>query len=155
MGRPQTIRLPAAVRAAVELALVAYSSTPSAAGFSEAAFRFYRLWLGFSGESAVHGLVQKGIHFVLFFALGTTLFNGLNIVPARRVMLVAVISLAAGIGSESLQLLFPMRNASAADVLLNGSSGALAALLCLRLEPGTGDGGKPHPLIVSRSMEKG
>ena len=113
-----------------ELGLIAFSATALAGNASEYAYRFYKHLLGFGGADAgLHALAQKGVHFVLFFALGTTLFHSLNVDRPWKVRAVIGICFLAGIGSEGIQLLFATRHASVADVLLNGSSGTLAALL--------------------------
>ena len=119
-----------------ELGLIAFSSTSIAGEFSEFAYRFYKHLLGFGGaDVGLHTLVQKGVHFVLFFALGTTLFHSLSVISPWKVCLVIGICFLAGIGSEGIQLLFATRHASIADVLLNWSSGTFAALLGLGWSP--------------------
>lgn len=127
------INIPRMLWVAAELGLIAFSSTAFAAIASEYAYHFYGDLLGLGGTTTgIHMLAQKGVHFVLFFALGSTLFHSINIARFGRVVLVAAICLSAGIGSEGLQLLIPGRHASVADVVLNGSSGTLAVLLSLR-----------------------
>ena len=130
------ISVPRLLGVFAEMGLIAFSSTSLAGDASEYAYEFYRhlLRMGAAG-GGLHTLAEKGVHFVLFFALGTTLFHGLNIARRWKVCLVMGICFLAGIGSEGIQLLFPPRNASVADVLLNGSSGALAAFLAFRSGP--------------------
>ena len=61
-----------------QVVLICFSSTPTAWEASEYASRFYRLLLGLGvTDSGLHGIVPKGIHFVLFFALGSALYNSL------------------------------------------------------------------------------
>ena len=117
----------------IQLVLICFSSTPPAWEASEHAFRFYRLLLGLSvTDSGLHGIASKGIHFVLFFALGSGLYKGLNVARPGKVWWAIGICFLTGIGSEGIQLLFPGRDASLADVLLNGGSGTLAAGLASR-----------------------
>lgn len=112
---------------AEELVQVAFSSTPLTVIASEYAFHSYRDILGLRGTlSGIHMLAQQGVYFVLFFALGSTLFHSINIVRFRRVVLVAAICLSAGMGSEGINRLIPGRHAFVADVVLNGSNAPLA-----------------------------
>ena len=117
----------------IQVVLICFSSTPPAWEASEHAFRFYRLLLGLGvTDSGLHGIASKGVHFVLFFTLGSALYNSLNVARPGKVWWTIGICFLTGIGSEGIQLLFPGRHASVADVLLNGSSGTLAAGLSSR-----------------------
>ena len=117
----------------IQVVLICFSSTSTAWEASEYAFHFYRLLLGLGvTDSGLYGIVPKGIHFVLFFALGNGLYNSLNVARPGKVWWVIGICFLTGIGSEGIQLMFPGRHASVADVLLNGGSGTLAAALTSR-----------------------
>ena len=115
--------------------LILFSSTPAAAEASEYAFDFYRTIFALGPSAGLHGFSQKGIHFLLFFALGTALSYGLNVTGLRKLLEAAGICILVGIGSEGIQLLFPGRHASVGDVLLNGASGILATVLATRSTP--------------------
>lgn len=119
-----------------QLVLICFSSTSAAGEASEYAFRFCRLLLGLGPtEYGLHTLAEKGVHFVLFFALGTGLYHSLKVARLRKVCWAMGICFLAGIGSEGIQLLSPGRHASVADVPLNGASGTLAAMLSSRVSP--------------------
>ena len=83
-------------------------------------------------DSDLHGIASKGVHFVLFFALGSALYNSLTVARLEKVWWAIGICFLTGIGSEGIQLLFPGRHASVGDILLNGASGTLAAALASR-----------------------
>lgn len=113
----------------IHLALVFFSSSETAGRAAEAAFQFYRLTLGVAAGADGHLVAQKAVHFVLFFSLGAILFYSL-IAPVReRVFWVLAACLVVGFCSEGLQFLSPGRHPSFADVMLNGGSGVLAAVL--------------------------
>ena len=117
----------------VELVLIAFSSTPLAEEAADYAYHFYSKTSGLQGSgSGLENWDQKGLHFVLFFALGMTLSYLMSTDGWRKVLLVIVTCFAAALGAEAIQLLFPTRTASIADVLLNLSSGSLATLLLQR-----------------------
>ena len=127
------ISIPRMLWVAAQLGLIAFSSTAFAGISSEYSFHFYRDLMGMGGTlSGIHMLAQKCVHFVLFFGLGSTLSHSINIARFGRPIVVAAICLCAGIGSEGIQLLIVGRHASVADVVLNGSSGTLAALFSLK-----------------------
>lgn len=112
--------------------LAFFSSTPTAGAASEYAFHFYRKFFALSPSDSMHGFFQKGVHFLLFFALGTALYYGLNLTRLWKVFGAVGICLLVGIGSEGTQLLFLGRHASVGDVLLNAASGTLATMLATR-----------------------
>jgi VanZ family protein len=117
----------------VEFGLIAFSSTPLAEEAANYAYHFYAQTSELQGPGAgLDNLAEKGLHFVLFFALGTTLSYLISTVGWRKVLSAIEICLAAALGAEAIQLLFPTRTASIADVLLNLSSGSLAILLLQR-----------------------
>ena len=117
----------------VELGLIAFSSTPLAEEAADYAYHFYAKSSGLPGPvSGLESLAQKGLHFLLFFALGMTLFYLISGCGWRKVLLVMVICFAVGLGAETIQSFFPTRTASIVDVVLNLNSGTLAALLLQR-----------------------
>lgn len=122
---------------AVQLALIFLSSTRLARDASEYAFRYYAAMLGhgFTRTGLFHVLVQKGIHFLLFFWLGISLYYSLRIERQQRFAWAAMICLLAALSSEGLQLFVPGRHASVADVVLNAASGVLATAVFCRLYP--------------------
>ena len=118
------------------LTLILFSSTPLAGKASQYAYSFYLALFGILGmDWGVRSLAQKGLHFVLFFSLGSWLSHSLKCPPLRKFLATAGICLLAGLGSEAFQLLFPGRQATLADVLLNATSGTLAAGLAWRWSP--------------------
>ena len=118
------------------LTLILFSSTPLAGKAAHYAYGFYLTLLGIVGmDSGMRTLAQKGLHFALFFSLGTWVFYTLNGPRLQKVFATAGICLLTGLGSEAFQLLFPERQAALADVLLNAASGTLAAGLAWRWSP--------------------
>ena len=116
-----------------ELALIAFSSTPFAEDAANYAYDFYAKSSGLQGSGlGLQNLAQKGLHFILFFALGVTLSYLTSARGWREVLLIVAICFAAALGAEAIQLMFPTRTASMADVLLNLNSGTLATLLLQR-----------------------
>jgi VanZ family protein len=123
---------------AVQLAVIFLSSTRFAGEASEYAFRYYAALLGhgFSRTGLFHLLVQKGVHVLLFFWLGISLYYSLRIGWLQRFAWAAVICLLAALSSEGIQLFVPGRHASVGDVVLNAASGVLATAIFWRLYPG-------------------
>jgi VanZ family protein len=125
--RLKIISIPRLLWVITLLGLISFSSTPAAGDASDYAYSFYSHLLGLGGANVgLHSLAEKGVHFVLFFALGATLYNSLKVALPWQICLPIGICFLAGSGSEGIQLLFPERHASLYDVLLNGSSGTLA-----------------------------
>ena len=73
--------------------------------------------------SFLHLIAEKGVHFLLFFALGTLSYGVARIPGARRVLLSVSICLIVGSASELLQR-FTGRDPRISDVMLNASSGS-------------------------------
>lgn len=120
------------------IALIFFCSTKTAGDASVYAFNFYRALLGLksSQQAGVQFLAQKGVHFVLFFSLGTWVYNSLNLSTRQRLWLTLGLCLAVGGASEALQI-FTDRHPSIGDVLLNFASGGLAATLAWKsMKPG-------------------
>lgn len=121
------------------LVLILISSTPAAGEAAHYAYKFYLGLFGLLGTSpGLRTLAQKGLHFALFFSLGTWLYHGLSGSRLQRFCWTVGICVLAGTGSEAFQLLFPVRQAALADVLLNAASGTLAAVLGARSSPSAG-----------------
>ena len=122
---------------AVQLAVIFLSSTRLAGEASEYAFRYYGALLGLrlSSGGISHLLVQKGVHFLLFFWLGISLYYSLRIGRLQRFAWAAMICLLAAFSSEGLQLFVPGRHASVGDIVLNAASGVLATAVFCRLYP--------------------
>lgn len=117
--------------AIAHLALILSSSTKIADDFSQFAYSFYMSSVetpGPASESVPHHLAEKSIHFVLFFSFGTWICNSLPWASKRRLWLTILTCLFVGSASEVLQR-FTGRDPSIADVVLNLSSGTLAAAL--------------------------
>ncbi len=132
---PRVISAPRLLSVFAGLGLIAFSSTLIAGESSDFAFFYYKHLLGFGGTGSgagLHTLAQKGVHFVLFFALGTAVFQSFKVERLWKIGLAVGIFFLVGMGSEALEHLFQGRHASLADVLLNGSSGTLATLFCSR-----------------------
>ena len=122
----------------LQVALIFLSSTRLAREASEHALRFYAALLG-PGLLTTGGgrlLAQKGVHFLLFFWLGISLYYSLGIGRLQRFAWAAMICLLAALSSEGIQLFMPGRHASVADVVLNAASGVLATAVFCRLHPG-------------------
>jgi len=122
----------------LQVALIGLSSTRLAAEAAEYAFRFYAVLLG-PGLLTTGGgrlLAQKGVHFLLFFWLGISLYYSLGNGRLQRVAWAAMICLLAALSSEGIQLFMPGRHASVGDVVLNAASGVLATVVFWRLYPG-------------------
>jgi VanZ family protein len=121
----------------LQVALIFLSSTRLAREASEYAFRFYGAMLGLrlSSTGISHILAQKGIHFLLFFWLGISLYYSLRIGRLQRFAWAAMICLLAALSSEGIQLFMPGRHASVADIVLNAASGVLATAVFCRLYP--------------------
>ena len=118
------------------LTLILFSSTPLAGKASQSAYSFYLALFGMLGmDWGVQTLAQKGLHFALFFSLGSWLSHSLHGPPLQKFLATAGMCLLVGLSSESFQLLFPGRQATLADVLLNAASGTLAAGLAWRCSP--------------------
>jgi VanZ family protein len=122
---------------AVQLAVIFLSSTRFAGEASEYAFRYYAALLGhgFSRTGLFHLLAQKGVHFLLFFWLGISLYYSLWIGRVQRLAWAAMICLLAALSSEGIQLFMPGRHPSVADIVLNAASGVLATAVFCRLYP--------------------
>lgn len=128
MRPPPAIPGPRRFIIAAHLALILFSCTYFVAEASEYAYGFYLMLLGLKGKApGLHLVAQKGVHFALFFSLGIWLYQSMQADRRSRVFWTVGFCLAAGIGAELFQLLFPGRHAALADVLLNAASGALAA----------------------------
>ncbi len=118
------------------LTLIFFSSTPLAGKASQYAYSFYLALFEMLGmDWGVRTMAQKGLHFALFFSLGSWLSHSLNGPPLQKFLATAGMCLLVGLGAESFQLLFPGRQATLADVLLNAASGTLAAGLAWRWSP--------------------
>jgi len=122
---------------AVQLAAIFLSSTRLAGEASDYAFRYYAALLGhgFSRTGLFHLLAQKGVHFLLFFWLGISLYYSLRIGRLQRFAWAAMICLLAALSSEGIQLFMPGRHPSVGDVVLNAASGVLATAVFYRLYP--------------------
>jgi hypothetical protein len=120
----------------LQLALILFSSTRQAADACEVAFQYYGrlLSIGLSG-GVTHLIAGKGVHFILFFALGSWVYHSVNASRLQRLGWAAVVCLLAAIAAEGMQLFVPGRHASLADVLLNVASGVLATALAWRWYP--------------------
>lgn len=117
-----------------QIALIFYSSTPAAGEASLYAYSFYFNHVQFLrslGAGLGQILAQKGVHFVLFFSLGTWLCYSLRVGRLRRLCWAVGICFLVGLSSEMFQF-FVGRHAAASDILLNTASGTLAAALALR-----------------------
>lgn len=115
------------------LVLILLSSTPTAAEDAHYAYTFYLKLLGIARNTpGLRTLAQKGLHFALFFSFGTWVCCGLSGSRLQRFFWTVGICLLVGVASEAVQLLFPARHATLADVLLNAASGSLAAALATR-----------------------
>ena len=117
-----------------QVALIFYSSTPAVAEASQYAFSFYlhRIPLpGTLGSGILQILAQKGVHFLLFFSLGTWLTYSLKADRLQKLLWTVGFCFLVGLSSEAFQF-FVGRQAAASDILLNTASGALAAALALR-----------------------
>lgn len=115
-------------------ALIILSSTKVAGDASEYAFNFYLSSLAsihVFGDALPHLLAAKGIHFLLFFSLGTWLFRSLQLSRVQKLWVTIFICLLIGTVSEVLQR-FTARDSSFADLVLNLASGTLAAVLASR-----------------------
>ena len=86
----------------LQVALILLSSTRLAREASEHAFRFYGALLGLrlSSRGIFHILAPKGIHFLLFFWLGISLYYSLRIGRLQRFAWAAMICLLAALSSE-------------------------------------------------------
>jgi len=131
-GGPGRFRLAQLV---LQVALIFLSSTRLAGEASEYAFCFYGALLGPGVVRAggFHLLAQKGIHVLLFFWLGISLYHSLRIGRLQRFAWAAMICLLAALSSEGIQLFVPGRHASVADIVLNAASGVLATAVFCRL----------------------
>ena len=136
----------------VQVGLVLFSSTEMAGQAAEYAFQFYRSITGMSAGAGVHLFAEKGVHFALFFSLGVILYYSLLASRWERVFWVLVACVAVGCASESLQFLFPHRDPLLTDVLLNGGSGLLAAVL-LALAP-TAAATRGNLPVIERAPEQ-
>ena len=115
-----------------QLALIFFSSSALVGEASEYAYRFYELLLRLPPTGVTHDLGQKGVHFILFFGFGVSLYYSLNVTRRWKICWIVGICFLVGVGSEGMQLLFAGRHASLTDVLLNGTSGVLAAVIASR-----------------------
>jgi VanZ family protein len=77
-------------------------------------------------------LAQKGAHIFLFSLLGWLVIALISGGSKRRLLLATAATFAVGTCSESLQAVFPGRNPTLFDLMLNGVSGTSAAYLRLR-----------------------
>jgi glycopeptide antibiotics resistance protein len=134
-GRAERLRLGGLV---LQLGLIFLSSTRLAGEAAEYAFRFYGVLLGLrlSSGGLSNILAHKGVHFLLFFWLGISLYYSLGNGRLQRLAWAAVICLLIALGSEGMQLFVPGRHASVGDVVLNAASGVLATVVFWRLHPG-------------------
>lgn len=116
----------------LQVAVIFFSSTRSAAQYSINAFQYLRALLGLWTSPLLQLMADKGLHFALFFSLGMWVSCGLKAPWVRKLIWAVGICLLIGSASEILQI-FTGRDPSLADVLLNAASGTLAAALAIRL----------------------
>lgn len=85
--------------------------------------------------AALHFVVRKGAHVVVYGVLGLLAFRALRLSspPARAIALGLALVLAVAVADESHQARLPERTGSAADVALDLAGGALGIGLALAL----------------------
>jgi VanZ family protein len=105
------------------LGLIAFTSTSLAGEASENFFHFLMALLFGQVRSrrlpgVVHFTAEKSVHFVLFFVLATLLLKTMPRLKWRTLSILSL-TLLMGIVSELLQFLFPGRDPSIRDVLID------------------------------------
>lgn len=99
---------------------------------------YRRLWAFLFGappppnasEQWIHFVAHKSVHVALFLVFAVLLWNALPEIRWKFALIV-LIGLVAGTCSELLQRLFPDRDPSVRDVLINVSATVLGAAICL------------------------
>ncbi len=106
------------------LSLIALSSTGWAGHWADAAFEtligkpFHLRSLEPENRSLIHFIAEKNVHLFLYTILGALLYSIFGAM-GHRTSLVLGVGSAIGICSELLQMLFPKRDPSLRDVLIN------------------------------------
>jgi len=132
-----------AVCAALWLALILYASTDSAEAQCDDALNRIEQALFPDDSPATAEIapdrfwIKKAIHVGLFTVFALLLARSVKGTAAAMRLFVVCAAAAAGTASEAVQLLYPAREPSLRDVLLNTGSAAVAALLLVR-SAGTG-----------------
>lgn len=120
----------------VWIGVIFFSSTSLAAEWCEEGFHFLSAMIfgRFGPENPSYGLIHlladKSVHVSLFLILAFLLWKIFRDSP-RKTLLIIAAGAVVGSASEFLQRFFPGRDPALRDVLLNATSTALGAAICL------------------------
>jgi len=117
------------------IGVIFFSSTSLASKWAEASFRTLSQFLGDLGAYSssyglVHLLADKGFHVTLFCVLAVLLWRTL-VRAEKRVWVILIAGAITGSCSELLQRLFPDRDPTIRDVLINVGGTALGIVACI------------------------
>ncbi len=124
------------VAVALWIGVIFFSSTALAAEWCEERFHFLSemIFGRFGPENSSYGLIHlladKSVHVTLFLILAFLLWKVFRDAP-RKTLLIVAAGAVVGSASEFLQRFFPGRDPALRDVLLNATSTALGAAICL------------------------
>jgi VanZ family protein len=119
----------------VLLGLIVLSSSTFGGVSSDVAYKFYHKMIfplfRHAAPARLYLVAEKGVHFLLFAALGFWIYNTLFLSHLRRLWISIIVCAAVGIASEYIQR-FTGRDPLVGDAVLNVCSGILGAFIALR-----------------------